>query len=141
MVVIASSTQAPGRPQALALVLEDDPSFRTVLAELLSDEGLDYRVCHSYAELRAAVDQAGASIVLADFWGTSHLEPTPLERQEIRDLGRRAPTILLTGRSWARHELAEELGVVCLLPKPIDVEQLVEQVRRCLALARTPRNL
>jgi len=137
---MSSSTATRGRRQGLALILEDDPAFRTLLAELLTEEGLDHRVCHSYAELRAAAAEPGVHVVLADFWGTSHLEPTVVEREEIRDLGSRAPTILLTGRSWARHELAEDLGVVCVLPKPIDVEALVAQVRHCLELAwkRTP---
>jgi DNA-binding NtrC family response regulator len=136
---ISASTALAARGQGLALILEDDPSFQAVLGELLTDEGLEYRVCDSYPELRAAADEAGVHVIVADFWGTSYVEPTTVERQEIRELGRMAPTIVLTGRSWARHELPEELGVMCLLAKPVDLDRLVENVRRCLEIARSAR--
>jgi hypothetical protein len=56
------------------------------------------------------------------------------ERAEVRDLGSRAPTILLSGRAWAGSALAEELNLVCVLPKPPSLDDLLDQVRRCLSL-------
>jgi DNA-binding NtrC family response regulator len=136
---MATPTTAPqklSRPSGLALVLEDDVALRAVLVEVLQDEEMGHRVCRSYAELRAAVAEGGVLAVLADFWGTSHMELSPAERQEIRELAGLTPTILLTARSWARPELADELGLVCLLLKPVDIEELIMQLRRCLEVAR-----
>ena len=121
----------------LALVLEDDPAFCTIIIDLLTEAGLEPHVCSSYAELHAAAAMPGVRLVLADYWGPSHVELSAAEQEEIRELGRRAPTLLLTGRTWARPALAEELGVVAVLTKPIDVEPLLAQVRRCLDVSQT----
>jgi len=120
----------------LALVLEDGAALQSVLVDVLRDEGVLHRVCESYGEPRAAIAKGGVVAVLADFWGTSHVELSAAERQEVRELAGLAPTILLTGRSWARAELAHELGLVCLLTKPLELEELIAQLRRCLEVAQ-----
>jgi len=116
-------------------VLEDDPGLRAVLVDLLADEGLDVSTCDSVASLREAVKACPKSIVLADFWGTSHLELSTTERSEIMDLGSQAPTILLSGRVWAESATPDEIEVVSILRKPATLEDVVAQVRRCLAIA------
>jgi len=115
-------------------VLEDDPGFRDILVEFLVGENLDVSTCDSYTSLVAAVRVTSQAIVVADFWGKSHRELSPAERAEIRDLGRRAPTILLSGRAWAGSAVADELNLVCVLPKPPSLDDVLEQVRRCLSL-------
>jgi DNA-binding response OmpR family regulator len=138
MAAPTTAVHGPSSTVGLALVLEDDACLQAVLVDVLRDEGIAHRVCESYAELRAAAAEGGVVAVLADFWGSSHLELAAAERQEIRELGGFASTILLTGRTWARRELAEELGVVCLLRKPLDIEELVAQLRRCLEAVQSP---
>ena len=127
----------PHRPRPLAhvLVLEDDADFRRVLVEFLAGEGFEVSTCDSYSALRQAVREYGASIVLADFWGTSHLELSPRERDEVRELGSEAPTILLTGRAWIANIKADDLNVVCIVSKPIELDEILKQIRRCLNLA------
>jgi ActR/RegA family two-component response regulator len=117
------------------LILEDDRDLRRVLVELLTGEGFEVSTCDSYSALLQAVDEYGAPIVLADFWGTSHTELSPRERDELRDLGRQAPTILLTGRAWIANVNANDLNVICILPKPIDLDDILEQIHRCLQVA------
>jgi DNA-binding NtrC family response regulator len=107
-----------------------------VLAELLTEEGLEPRPCSSYDQLRAAASDPEVRLVVADTWGTSHLELGAGEREAIREVSQRAPTILLTGRSWGHPHLADELGVLCLLVKPINIEELLAQVGRCLDLPK-----
>ena len=116
------------------LVLEDDPGFLDVLVEFLVSENLDVSTCDSYASLLAAVQGTPQAIVVADFWGGSHRELSAAERAEIRDLGSRAPTLLLSGRAWAASAVADDLNLLCVLPKPPSLDDVLEQVRRCLSL-------
>jgi DNA-binding NtrC family response regulator len=117
------------------LLLEDDVVFRDVLLELLEAEALDVSICETYAALRDYVRTDHSVVVLADFWGSSHTELSPQERDEIRDLGEHAPTILLTGRAWATSSDIADLKLICLLPKPVSVDDVVDQIRRCLDVA------
>jgi DNA-binding NtrC family response regulator len=117
------------------VVLEDDPGFRRVLVELLEGEGFDVSICATYAALLEAVRLLPSAIVVADFWGTSHRTLTAVERAQIQDLGRHAPTILLTGRAWAASETAEELNIACILGKPPALDELITHVFRCARAA------
>jgi len=120
------------RQRSRVLLLEDDAALAAVLVELLAGEGFEVAVCHSHASLREALDAADRPIVVADFWGASHAELSPCERDQIRELGRFTPTVLVTGRAWAGAVSADELNVACILPKPVVVDELVAQVLRCL---------
>ena len=125
------------RQPARVLLLEDDPDFSAVLVEFLEDEGFAVSSCDSYASLREALDAADRPIVIADFWGASHTELRPCERDQIREVGRLTPTVLLTGRVWADTACADELNLACILPKPVVLEELVAQVLRCIGRAET----
>ena len=85
--------------------------------------------------LRQAVQDYASPVVLADFWGNSHSDLDPQERAQIRELGRKAPIILLTGRAWSAATDPADLNVVCILSKPSELEVILEQIRRCLDLA------
>ena len=122
----------PPRQPARVLLLEDDVAFSAILVEFLAGEGFDVAARDSYTSLREALDAANRPIVVADFWGASHAKLSPCERDEIRELGGFTPTVLLTARAWAAAVSADELNVACILPKPVDLDELVAQVLRCL---------
>jgi DNA-binding NtrC family response regulator len=118
------------RPVRL-LIFEDDPEFRAVLVEFFGEEGFEVITCASYAHLREAVRSTDRQIVLADFWGASHLELSEVEQNEIRAVARRAPTILVSGRAWTATVSPEDLGVVCIVSKPLVLDALLQQVLGC----------
>jgi two-component system, OmpR family, response regulator len=120
------------RQPARVLLLEDDAALSGLLAELLTGEGFEVAACDSYTSLREALDAADRPIVVADFWGASQARLIACERDQIRELGGFTPTVLLTGRAWADGAKADELNVACILRKPVDVDELVAQVLRCL---------
>ncbi|HEY1296264.1 MAG TPA: hypothetical protein VGJ60_24565 [Chloroflexota bacterium] len=125
------------RHRGRVLLLEDDPALLALLVEFLASEGFEVAACHSYASLREALDAADRPpIVVADCWGGSQATLTPCERDQIRELGRSAPTVLFTGRAWASSATAAELDVVCLLVKPLVLEDLLAQILRCLERER-----
>jgi DNA-binding NtrC family response regulator len=120
------------RQPARVLLLEDDAALSAVLVDFLAGEGFEVAACNSYSSLREVLDAADRPIVIADFWGASHAELSPCDRDQIRELGRFTPTVLVTGRAWADAARADELNVVCILPKPVALDELVAQVLRCV---------
>ena len=112
------------------LLLEDDPAIRELLSELLVGEGHQVRICSSPQELYAATGDAEGQLALVDPWGGSYYSLSTDDRDALVLLARSVPTIVLTAREWATRQTAEELGLVALLRKPFDVEELVTVVRR-----------
>ena len=51
------------------------------------------------------------------------------EREQIMALARLVPTVLASGRAWAAEVSAAELGLAALLPKPFDLQALLDVVR------------
>ena len=120
-----------GNVAARVLLLEDDPTVRTLLTELLAEDGHDVRACRSPLEVRALALQAGTPcLALVDAWGESQQSLADAERAEIRALRAPVPTIMVTGRSWAERTGAEDLGLVAIVRKPLDVFALSELVTR-----------
>ena len=110
------------------LLLEDDPMIRDLLEAVLSDEGHVVRSFSSRDQLVSAAHEAPGALALVDFWGTSHQVLSDDERQEVVALARAVPTVLVTGRTWAQHFAAEDLGCVAVVGKPFDVDEVVAVV-------------
>jgi AmiR/NasT family two-component response regulator len=106
------------------------------MAELLREE-LDAQisVCHSLAQLHELCATKPPDLIVADFWGTSHLHLADAERSEISALAAIAPLVLVSARNWAMDAQATELGVVALMPKPLDFEGFLEVLRTALSNA------
>ncbi len=117
-------------------LFEDDDSLRALLVELLHDE-LDatVSVCHSLAELQQQCAATPPALIVADFWGASNLQLADAERSEISSLAAIAPLVLVSARNWALDAQATELGVVALMPKPLDIEGFLEVLRTALSNA------
>jgi len=119
----------------LALVFEDDPPVRFVLEEALVGMGLRVQPCMSLAELMRCAREEHAAVVLTDFWGANQMSLGLMDRRLLARLGKLAPTIVLSGRAWTRDETAESLGVVRLLRKPFDIDELEAAVQNILRSA------
>lgn len=124
--------------QALVRIylFEDDADLRSLLVEMLHGE-LDAAIeaCSSVAELRQRCDDQRPDLIIADFWGTSHLRLDDAERAEIAALAAAAPLILISRRNWAVGADAEDPGVAALVPKPMDIEQFASVIVEALAEA------
>jgi len=115
-------------------VLEDDDGLRSLLVEILQDElGADAVACSTLSELKRRCAEQRPDLIVADFWGTSHLNLADSERSEITELAATAPLVMVSARNWALDTDAEELGVAALVPKPLDIERFASVIEETLA--------
>jgi DNA-binding NtrC family response regulator len=115
------------------LLYQDDPTLGAFVAEVLSDEGHQVQVCTSLEDVRSAAIADPTALVLVDTWDVSFYALDTEQRQAIRAFAAQVPTVMLTAHAWASDTKAEELGLLALLPMPIDLDLLVETVSRQVA--------
>lgn len=128
-------TNRPGR----VLVVEDDPTMREILAEVLSDEGHDVRVAANGIEGLSSLQAWDADLVILDLMmpGLSSDE----FRAQQRERGDVPSRLLVLSASNQREAAAARLGADALLGKPFSLASLTETVDRLVQgrLAATDR--
>jgi two-component system, OmpR family, response regulator ChvI len=117
------------------LLVEDDQSYREILADELSEHGFSVQSFGDGASLMAAVDAAlDADIIVLD-WSlpkTSGIDLLP----QLRRRGVRLPTVFLTGRALTEYEsLAFDRGAIDFIDKARGVDVLVKRLRRAVEAA------
>lgn len=114
-------------------LFEDDDSLRELLTEVLREElGAEVGVCASIALVREQCALRRPDMIVADFWGTSHLRLAEDERSEISALAALAPTVLVSARNWVVDADSADLGVAGLVTKPLDINRLIDLLRETL---------
>src|SRR5881409_3624272 len=113
-------------------VIDDDRSIRWVFEKALAREGIPFKTFAQATEAMEELDAAGAPQVLVSdirMPGASGLELLQTLRQRFPDL----PVIIMTAYSDLESAVAAfQGGVFEYLPKPFDVDQAVELIRRAL---------
>ena len=109
-------------------IFDDDATVLGLLQDVLESEGFAVIVCRSPLELHQAAIR-GATLAITDSWGPGHRMLDQAEREQIMALARLVPTVLASGRAWAAEVSAAELGLAALLPKPFDLQALLDVVR------------
>jgi two-component system phosphate regulon response regulator PhoB len=109
---------------ASVLLLEDDAAIRELLEIALADDGHNVHVCESPEQVIHRAREIRQALAVVDFWGESQLVLTEEERAEVVRLADAVPTILVTGRRWAEHHPAGDLGVLDIIGKPFDLAKV-----------------
>src|SRR6267154_800084 len=113
-------------------VIDDDRSIRWVFEKALAREGIPFKTFAQATEAMEALDAAGAPQVLVSdirMPGTSGLELLQTLKQRFPNL----PVIVMTAYSDLESAVAAfQGGAFEYLPKPFDVDQAVELIRRAL---------
>jgi len=112
-------------------IVDDDRSIRWVFEKALSREGIAY---HSFASAREALDAlpGGAPQVLISDIRMPGLSGIEL-LQEVKEKHPAVPVIVMTAYSDLESAVAAfQGGAYEYLPKPFDVDQAVELIRRAL---------
>jgi two-component system, NtrC family, nitrogen regulation response regulator GlnG len=114
-------------------VIDDDRSIRWVFEKALAREGIPFKTFAQATEAMEALDATGAPQVLVSdirMPGTSGLELLQNVKQRFPDL----PVIIMTAYSDLESAVAAfQGGAFEYLPKPFDVDQAVELIRRALS--------
>jgi two-component system response regulator ChvI len=124
-----------GRDLIRVLHVEDDPNYREVVADQLSDHGF---VVRSFADAMSLADglavSSEADIILLD-WDLPDVSGIEL-LVELRQCGVNLPVVFLTGYGFtAQENLAFETGAIDFIDKARGVEILVRRLRRLLLKA------
>ena len=113
------------------LVIEDDRDIRNLIRQVLGDEGYDLTFVDGLD--RAPADLA-PDLVIMDLVGLRPYEGG-LARASVRRVRLRYPTtpiIVCTAHEPALKEL-DRLGAAAVLPKPFNIEMLLQTVARLIA--------
>jgi DNA-binding response OmpR family regulator len=115
------------------LVMDDDPSIADLLAESLADEGYETYMTTQSLRFFDAVREHEPDLILLDI-----MMPYLDGRDELRlmqmGVKQKIPVIIVTAFLDAGKEEAEfrEAGVVDIVYKPFDLDNLVELVKRTI---------
>lgn len=110
------------------LVVEDDTTVAQMLDELLRGEGYLPVRAATRGEALAVAPSGPWQAIVVDGTGRSYLEPGDDDRAFFAELSRHGRVIVNTARSWAHRVTPAELGVDAVLPKPYDVDLILELV-------------
>ncbi len=128
--------QQPIQSPPRLLVLEDDEELRTIVVDVLTEEGYAVTGASSLEEALAQVNIQVFALILADVidW-TAH---TPLQAVErLKSQAHPMPVGLITGWNLSK-EVVKEKGFVCLIKKPFDLNDLLTLVAQYVARPLTP---
>lgn len=117
-----------GEPQKTVLVVDDEPLIRGIVAELLEDEGYAVQCAGDGVEALAVVEAAAIDLVISDVV-MPRLDGRALARR-LRARQERLPIVLMSANR-------AESGIpgVTLVPKPFNLDQLLDAVDAALAAA------
>ncbi len=124
------------------LIVEDDATAREALTELLTDEGYDVRAAgHSEAAINIGTTW-NPQVVVVDY---NLPDGTGIQvADKVRETHRLCAVIVMTGtaelvtdddgvRFNDREAESRAAGAIAYLPKPIDFDELLKQLKRCLS--------
>jgi DNA-binding response OmpR family regulator len=127
--MVLGATTMAGVP---ILLLDEDPLLRGLLTEILTTDGHPVRAYDSVEALHRA-GREGAALAIVEAWGDSHGTLSEAERREIQTVARAVPTLMVTARPWARTVVPADLGLLGLVTKPFDLDELCELIKELVA--------
>ena len=113
------------------LVADDDSSVRLVISQTLAQEGYHVRATNSVSTLWKWIQSGEGDLLITDVYmpDKSIFEVLGDIRQERADL----PIIVISGQSTVlTATMASDYGVYDYLPKPFDIDNLSDAVKRAL---------
>ncbi|GAC1394819.1 MAG: hypothetical protein NVSMB47_04690 [Polyangiales bacterium] len=124
--IVDGTLVAPSTPRRFALVVEDDDVVRDGIATVLDDAGFKVVETATLDHARTLLDAMRPSVLVLDFNLAGEYASVLLD--ELRH--RRCTTpILLVSASPLAIDAARAFGLE-LLPKPVEIDALVERVER-----------
>lgn len=128
--------RASGPHRPLVLVAEDSVDMRSLLTEVLESEGCDVVAVSSGSRALSAMSERPPDLVITDLFmpGMSGfaLRALMLKRHDLAAI----PVIVLSAY-W--HRPSETLEVADVITKPINIDRLIESVRRLVPAVKSEK--
>lgn len=113
------------------LVVERERELADLVSTTFEDEGHRVEVV---PDRDRALDALAADptfdVVVSRGFGPLATGVTPDELAQLASLQAKLPVVLYTAHGWAQEMGADALGVAAVIPKPFDLDELVDTVTR-----------
>lgn len=121
------------------LVVDDEPDIRSLLQEILEDEGYAVSTADTAAAAQACVEESKPDLVLLDIW-MPDMDGVSLLKDWKRSGTLDFPVIMISGHGTVETAVeATRHGAVDFIEKPLSLAKLLLTVEKALAEAsRTP---
>lgn len=123
------------RHQASILVVDDLPTNRELMRETLQPFGYDVRLAGSVSAALRMVGERVPHLIISDLHMPGADGFSLVRAIKADPVLARLPLVLLSSSSWngKDRQMAMELGVARFLLRPIEPQQLIEEIEACLA--------
>jgi len=118
----------------MLLLVEDDAELRGLYRETLADEGFEVREAGDGLEALIEIDNALPDLIVLDLMLPRISGHAILREIAASAYTRNVPVLVVTGST----ESLNHRNIVCLLRKPVAMQELVDAVYRCLAHVSRP---
>jgi len=124
---------------ARILVVDDEADIRTLVKEILTDEGYDVAVAANASEARQLRGQFSPELILLDIW-MPDVDGITLLREWMASGNGSCPIVMMSGHGTVETAVeATRLGAIDFVEKPLSLAKLLRTVERGLESARKSR--
>jgi two-component system, NtrC family, nitrogen regulation response regulator NtrX len=124
---------------ARILVVDDEADIRSLLKEILSDEGYEVEVAADAAQARSLRARAAPDLVLLDIW-MPDVDGITLLREWSETAQDGCPVVMMSGHGTVETAVeATRLGAFDFVEKPLSLAKLLRTVERALESGRRRR--
>src|SRR5882724_7866211 len=121
------------------LVVDDEADIRTLLKEILSEEGYEVDVAANAAQARASRAKQSPDLVLLDIW-MPNVDGITLLREWSATTTDGCPVVMMSGHGTVETAVeATRLGAFDFVEKPLSLAKLLRTVERALEAGRRRR--
>ncbi len=121
---------------AHVLVVDDEADIRSLIKDILSDEGFEVSVAGNAAEARTARANADFDLILLDIW-MPDTDGISLLREWSANGSLKMPVVIMSGHGTVDTAVeATRLGAFDFVEKPLSLAKLLRTVERALEAGR-----
>ncbi|MBA1147337.1 sigma-54-dependent Fis family transcriptional regulator [Ectothiorhodospiraceae bacterium WFHF3C12] len=121
------------------LVVDDEPDIRTLVEEILEDEGYEVDVAENAAAARLARRRRRPDLILLDIW-MPDVDGVTLLKEWTEEGGPACPVVMISGHGTVETAVeATRLGAYDFIEKPLSLAKLLLTVERALERDRLQR--